>query len=134
MTRLGDAIKATYRNAGLTQADLAEAVGASQSNVSDWVRGIRPPSIAQVLAIDAACGAGAGYTLREAGLIEDNPAGPPGLEFEIPEQFREAIDKTFGPIVAQFQEHAAEIDKVLAPLRAVGDQLTEQLRNSRPGT
>lgn len=130
MTRLGDAIKATYKEAGLTQDELAEAVGASQSNVSDWVRGVRPPSIEQVLAIDAACGAEAGYTLREAGLIKDDPAGPPEPEIEIPEHLREAIDRAFAPIRAQVEEQAAEMDRILEPFRAFGKRWTDQLNEN----
>lgn len=68
--RLGDAVRRTYRNANLTQEQLAKAIGVSQSTVSEWVNGRSSPSAIQIVEIDQICGHPAGYIMRQAGLLD----------------------------------------------------------------
>jgi transcriptional regulator with XRE-family HTH domain len=72
--RLGDVLRRTYREAALTQGELAQAVGVSQSTVSDWVNGRSAPSVLQVVQLDRACKRPAGYIMRRSGLIDDPDA------------------------------------------------------------
>lgn len=67
--KLGDAVRRTYRDANLTQGELAKAIGVSQSTVSEWVNGRSAPSAIQIVQVDEACGRPAGYTMRQAGLL-----------------------------------------------------------------
>jgi transcriptional regulator with XRE-family HTH domain len=67
--KLGDAVRRTYRDANITQGELAKAIGVSQSTVSEWVNGRSAPSAIQIVQVDEACGRPAGYTMRRAGLL-----------------------------------------------------------------
>lgn len=57
MTRTGEAIRRARKQAGLTQDELAKAVGhANQSSVSHWERGTYPLKVTDAIAIARACG------------------------------------------------------------------------------
>lgn len=67
---MGDAIRTLSVAAGLTQKSLGDAVGASQGNISDWMRGKRLPPLTTILDIEDACEKPHGTLLRMAGLLE----------------------------------------------------------------
>lgn len=51
---LSEAIRSARRRAGLSQAELAEALGVRQSSVSQWERGSTKPSTVHLLALTSA--------------------------------------------------------------------------------
>lgn len=53
---LNDAIRRARERAGVTQVELASSTGLSQSRISALERGVNPPSIAQLDAIEDALG------------------------------------------------------------------------------
>lgn len=55
-TNLGDLICRSRRDAGLTQSELAERLGTTQSAVSRWERGLDEPRLSTLGRIVAACG------------------------------------------------------------------------------
>lgn len=68
---LAAAIRQTYEQAGVTQVQLAAAVGASQAMVSRWARGEVVPDLDTIVAIEVACGTPRGHILRLAGYVEE---------------------------------------------------------------
>lgn len=72
---LSEAIRRTYREAGVRQADIATAVGVHQSTVSDWINGHSQPSVTQIIAFDRACGRKPGYIMEKAGLLGAGTVG-----------------------------------------------------------
>lgn len=57
MTRTGETIRRARKQAGLTQEELAKAIGyADQSSVSHWERGTYPLKVPDAIAIARACG------------------------------------------------------------------------------
>lgn len=82
---LGDAIRLTYRQAGLSQTDLAGVVGVHQTQISQYVLGRSEPSLATLAAIDEACDRPRGHIARLAGYVspcretEDVIRGDPHL-------------------------------------------------------
>lgn len=66
MTRTGEAIRRARKQAGLTQEELAKAVGyANQSSVSHWERGTFPLKVPDAIAIARACGVDPAELLAE---------------------------------------------------------------------
>ena len=76
--RLGRALKLARVLAGLSGAQIAPAVGASQSTVSRWERGGSLPTLAQVAAWAEACGS-PGRAPMLVRLLEVTAAGLGGL-------------------------------------------------------
>ena len=52
----GDLVREARRRAGLTQAELAERLGTSQSAVARWERGAAHPSLETLRAVVRGCG------------------------------------------------------------------------------
>lgn len=76
-TRLGETLRGELTQRRMSQATLGKAVGVSQAQVSEWVRGTASVSIAQVLDLDRVFGRAPGYLLRQACLV---PAPDTSLE------------------------------------------------------
>jgi len=70
VTHIGERIRAARTYAGLTQRDLATAVGVSVRTVSLWETGRRTPSSRWVAAIADACGVGVEYLFRRTVRVE----------------------------------------------------------------
>lgn len=49
--RLGRALQSARIDRGLTQLEVADRLGRSQSAVSDWERGIREPSVIELVGL-----------------------------------------------------------------------------------
>ena len=64
-TKLGSLIRALRREAGMTQRDLAEALGVSRQAVSKWETGTADPSTSNLLALAKLFGVPAEELLRE---------------------------------------------------------------------
>lgn len=71
--RLSEALRATYRAAGITQEDMAAALGVDQPTVSKWVRGMRRPPLDALPVIERLCDVQKGTILRAAGYVDDDP-------------------------------------------------------------
>lgn len=67
---IGQAIRATYEAAGLSQVALAERLGFDQPRISRYVRDVDRPGLDILVAIDEACGVERGHVLRRAGYVE----------------------------------------------------------------
>lgn len=67
---IGQAIRATYQAAGLSQVALAERLGVDQPRISRYVRDIDRPPLEVLVAIDEACNVERGHVLRRAGFVE----------------------------------------------------------------
>jgi transcriptional regulator with XRE-family HTH domain len=65
MSRGGDLIREARRRAGLTQAELAERVGTTQSAVARWERGRVAPSLDTTLRVLRSIGYDLDYMLVE---------------------------------------------------------------------
>lgn len=70
------AIRAIRSAAGLTQAQLAERIGASQVNVSRWEAGERVPSGVAVARLCALAGDGGAALLAALAKRDSAPAQP----------------------------------------------------------
>ena len=70
VTHIGERIRAARTYAGLTQRDLAAAVGVSVRTVSLWETGRRTPSSRWVAALADACGVGVEYLFRRTVRVE----------------------------------------------------------------
>jgi transcriptional regulator with XRE-family HTH domain len=68
---LAAAIRHTYEQAGVTQVQLAVAVGATQGMVSRWARGEVMPDLDTIAEIEQVCGMPRGYILRLAGYVDE---------------------------------------------------------------
>jgi transcriptional regulator with XRE-family HTH domain len=72
MTQMGDAVRRCRGE--LSQVAVAERIGdmaLTQPALSDLEKGKRPPSLAQVAALEMACDRPRGFILRAAGLVDD---------------------------------------------------------------
>jgi len=69
--RLSDAFREAYEAAGVSQTQIAEALGVDQPRVSKWARGESEPALHQLPVIDALCGQPRGHVLRLAGYVDD---------------------------------------------------------------
>lgn len=69
--RLSDAFREAYETAGVSQTQIAEALGVDQPRVSKWARGESQPPLEKLPVIDALCGQPRGYVLRLAGYVDD---------------------------------------------------------------
>ena len=67
----GQRIVAARREAGLTQTQLAAAVGVREDTVASWEAGRRQPRVVHVRALARALGITAGR------LVDDEPTGVP---------------------------------------------------------
>lgn len=67
--RVGAAIAAARGRRGLSQGQLASAVGSKQTNISDYERGITPVPLHTLVAIVEALGDPPGRFYDEAGLV-----------------------------------------------------------------
>ena len=65
-TKLGSLIRALRREAGLTQRELAEALGVSRQAVSKWETGTADPSTSNLLALAKLFGVPAEELLHQA--------------------------------------------------------------------
>jgi DNA-binding XRE family transcriptional regulator len=63
--RIGEAITARRQAAGLSQTELAQAIGCNRSAISRWEMGTRLPALPHLLALGRALGCGAGALLPE---------------------------------------------------------------------
>lgn len=70
--RLSAALRATYEAAGVSQEQIAAALGVDQPTVSRWARGMRRPPIDVLPDIERLCKVRKGTILRRAGYVEDN--------------------------------------------------------------
>lgn len=83
---LSEAIRSARRRAGLSQAELAEALGVRQSSVSQWERGSTKPSTVHLLALTSTLNcslldfakAGAGAAAGNGGAAEAGDGGSRG--------------------------------------------------------
>lgn len=69
--RLSTAMRATYQAAGVSQVDIADALGTDQPTVSRWARGARRPPLDALPVIEQLCRVPKGTILRRAGYVED---------------------------------------------------------------
>lgn len=69
---LGDAIRRTCRETGVTQKQIAEVTGKDQSTVSAWMKGENWAPLSALPQIDALCRMPRGHILREAGFIDED--------------------------------------------------------------
>ena len=70
--RLSAALRATYEAAGVSQEQIADALGVDQPTVSRWARGMRRPPIDVLPVIEQLCNVRKGTILRRAGYVEDD--------------------------------------------------------------
>lgn len=71
--RLSEVFRQTYEAAGLSQVDIAEALGVDQPTVSKWARGMRRPPLDALPIVERMAGLRAGTILRRAGYVDDGP-------------------------------------------------------------
>lgn len=69
--KLAQAVKEARQHAGISQADLAIALGVSQPTISGWERAENSPSLPDVAAIEKICGYRPGGILRLAGYAPE---------------------------------------------------------------
>jgi transcriptional regulator with XRE-family HTH domain len=69
--RLADAFRRTYETAGVSQADIAKAIGVDQPTVSKWARGDRRPPLDVLPTVERLCDVRRGTILRAAGYVDD---------------------------------------------------------------
>ena len=65
----GIGLRESLLRAGLTQAELAGAVGVSRATISEWMRGSSEPRPAVVFALEAALGVTPGHLSRRLGFL-----------------------------------------------------------------
>lgn len=73
--RICDALREAREVAGISQRELAEAVGVSQPTIHNWERDTEP-SLDQLRAVEAALGLAAGQLARNAGYISGEALTP----------------------------------------------------------
>lgn len=91
--QIGTALRAARKARGVTQTQLAAAIGIDQARPSEWERGKSIPSIAQVAAAERALGLARGGLFVAAGLV-DVGAGVEGAilaDEHLPEADREVL-------------------------------------------
>lgn len=93
---IGEAVRRTRLDQGMTQEQLASAIGVTQPRLSAIERGDTPPGLPQIQAIEKALGVKAGHVLRAAGQIV--PEGEVGtLDYvEVSARLQDAIDALQG--------------------------------------
>lgn len=79
-TTIGEAIRRTRLDRGMTQAQLADALGISQPRMSAIERGETPPGLPQIQAIETALGVKPGHVLRAAGQVAPDEEGQ-GIDY-----------------------------------------------------
>lgn len=67
--RLASALRDTVKAAGITQSELAEAMGVDQTTVSTWVRGMRRIPLDALPELEETMGVTVGTLLRKAGYV-----------------------------------------------------------------
>jgi transcriptional regulator with XRE-family HTH domain len=77
--KFGKAVIETRRQRGLSQVQLAELAGVSQSTVSVWEQGVAEPPPAVVFALEEVVGVAPGHLSRHLGYV---PAPPDGTSLE----------------------------------------------------
>ena len=70
--RVAQAVKEIRQTAGLSQTELALAVGVGQSTISHWETGQYSPGFDEVAALEKACRHPKGAVYRIAGLVADS--------------------------------------------------------------
>jgi transcriptional regulator with XRE-family HTH domain len=80
MTELGDFIRAQRRLAQLSLRQLSELANVSDAYLSQVERGLYEPSAHVLKNIAQALDVSAAAFYRQAGLLEDDAPGPPGVE------------------------------------------------------
>lgn len=69
--QVADAFRRAYESYGLSQVQVADALGVEQTTVSKYARGTIAIPLEVLFALDRIVGQKPGYTLRAGGLIDD---------------------------------------------------------------
>jgi transcriptional regulator with XRE-family HTH domain len=90
--QLGNAIRMARENGGLTQTQLAKAVGITQPRISSMERGDSVPTLTQIASIEKALKLERGFILRAAGRVA-LPAGSEVDPAELTVRLQRAVNE-----------------------------------------